>query len=198
MFRRYDRPARLFDPRQPASETARTVRALDLGHRLRNPVGVVRLVVGDEVARRGRRDRGRARRAPRPAPSWRAMATACALPPPTGTSSSPPPARPRASAWTWPDAFRRLGLGTGDVLAPPPAELMTAVGELETVLARDESFWLGRRGRRRSRPSADAGWHRSRQPLRGRAAADDRRRARRDRRAAGSAARRRPRRSPSP
>ena len=49
MFRRHDRPAVLFDPRRPAAETARAVRALDLGHRLRNTIGSVRWVLGDDV-----------------------------------------------------------------------------------------------------------------------------------------------------
>ncbi len=143
VFRRYDRPARLFDPRQPASETARTVRALDLGHRLRNPVGVVRLVVGDEVVVVDAVTEAE----PSSAAPGTVMASdgdgvriATADRDILITAAS----TPEGVGLDLPDAFRRLGLGSGDVLAPPPAELMTAVGELETVLARDESFWLGR------------------------------------------------------
>ena len=39
----------LLDPAAPAAESARAVRALDLGHRLRNTIGSVRLVLGDDV-----------------------------------------------------------------------------------------------------------------------------------------------------
>ena len=49
MFKRHDRPARLLVPSAPAAETARAVRALDLGHRLRNSIGSVRLILGDAV-----------------------------------------------------------------------------------------------------------------------------------------------------
>jgi natural product biosynthesis luciferase-like monooxygenase protein len=47
MFGKFQRPASVFDARTPAAATERTVRALALGHRYRNTLGVVRLVLGD-------------------------------------------------------------------------------------------------------------------------------------------------------
>src|SRR5687767_12846085 len=47
VYMRHDRPAHVFDPARPAVDSVRAVRALDLGHRLRNSIGSVRWVVGD-------------------------------------------------------------------------------------------------------------------------------------------------------
>jgi len=51
VFLRHQRPGAtgLLDPRRTADDLGRTVRALDLGGRVDNPVGVVRLVVGDRA-----------------------------------------------------------------------------------------------------------------------------------------------------
>ena len=67
MFRRHDRPARVFDPAGRRRRRRATVRALDLGHRLRNTIGSVRWVLGDDVLivdvrLRRRRAIGRTRR----------------------------------------------------------------------------------------------------------------------------------------
>lgn len=46
-FGRYQRPLAFLDPSKPATELARSVRALDLGPRIRNRVGTMRLVLAD-------------------------------------------------------------------------------------------------------------------------------------------------------
>ena len=49
VFMRHDRPAIVLDPTAPAAATARAVRALDFGHRLRNGLGAVRWVLDGEA-----------------------------------------------------------------------------------------------------------------------------------------------------
>jgi len=48
-FGRYQRPLAFLDPSKPAIELARSVRSLDLGPRIRNRVGTVRLVLADSA-----------------------------------------------------------------------------------------------------------------------------------------------------
>ena len=49
LFLRVDRPVLVVDPTRPARVQVRTSRALDVGARVANPVGVPRLVIGDSA-----------------------------------------------------------------------------------------------------------------------------------------------------
>jgi natural product biosynthesis luciferase-like monooxygenase protein len=144
LFRRHDRPARLLDPTAPAAESARAVRALDFGHRLRNPIGAVRLVLGEETyVVDGARD----------------LRSLDSYPPGTLVELDGEGARiatsdgdllvtalstPEGASTDVVTVARRHGLEIGASVPSPPGELIGAVAELEPELARHELFWLDR------------------------------------------------------
>jgi methionyl-tRNA formyltransferase len=57
-FGRYQRPLVFLDPSKPAIELDRGIRALDLGSRIANRVGTVRLILGDEALAVGASEAG--------------------------------------------------------------------------------------------------------------------------------------------
>ncbi len=143
MFMRHDRPARLLDPAAPAAESARAVRALDLGHWLRNTIGSVRLVLADEVVVV---DAAHVEASSDAAPGTivsldergARLATA------DGDLAITAVSLADGTATTIADVFGRHGLAAGDVVPSPPAGLLAAIAETEPALARDEAFWLDR------------------------------------------------------
>ena len=144
MFRRHDRPAALFDPRRPAAETARTVRALDLGHRLRNTIGSVRWILGDDVlivdAAAVADERSDAPAGRLVALDERGARIATGDGDLLVTAISTAEGAPADLA----DVLARHGISVGGDVPPPDGDLVSATTELEPVLARDERFWLDR------------------------------------------------------
>ena len=143
-FGRHDRPARLLDPVTSAGDTARAVRALDLGHRLRNTIGVVRLVLGDEVvvveSAHVHED-----------PSCAPVGTLIAVQDGgarIATSDGDLVIDSASAADGTPidlcAMFARHGFDVGDVIPSPSPSLVAAIAEVEPALSRDEAFWLDR------------------------------------------------------
>jgi natural product biosynthesis luciferase-like monooxygenase protein len=144
LFRRYDRPALVLDPAAPAAESARAVRALDFGHRLRNPIGAARLVLGEEsyVVDGARATESLGSDAP---------GTLVALDD-DGARIATSDGDLIVTALSTPEGTRvalatvahRHGLAIGANVPSPPTQLVAAVAELEPELARHEIFWLDR------------------------------------------------------
>jgi natural product biosynthesis luciferase-like monooxygenase protein len=144
LFRRHDRPARLLDPQAPAAESARAVRALDFGHRLRNPIGAVRLVLDDETyvidGVRELEPLG----SYSPGTIVHLDGDGARIATSVGDLLMTALSTPEGTATDAVTVARRHGLETGATLPSPPAELVAAVTELEPELARHEVFWLDR------------------------------------------------------
>ena len=144
VFMRHDRPAQVFDPARPAVESVRAIRALDLGHRLRNSIGSVRWVVGTDLL----------------------VIDSAAV-------ASDPSGRPAGTVVAADDAGVRIATSDGDVLitalstatgrtttpaalaaehgiAPgivvpsPDAALVGTIADVEPTLSRHELFWIDR------------------------------------------------------
>jgi natural product biosynthesis luciferase-like monooxygenase protein len=141
---RFDRPggATLVDPARPAADTARLVRALDLGGRIENPLGSARLVVGDDVLL---------------VAAARAVATTTGAPP--GTVS------PRGDGLHVTTVDGELVVDTftdADGVAVPtavvaglfrhrPGGMLESPAALATVVDADDPSWARAEGRTRSR-----------------------------------------------
>ena len=144
VFLRHDRPARLLDPAAPAAESVRTVRALDLGHRLRNTIGVVRLVLGDDayvVDAAHTVDQ----RSSAPAGSLVQLdADGARIATSDGDLVLSALSTLEGNAVDIVQVFTHHGIAPGARVPSPTPELVEAVTELEPKLARDEGFWLER------------------------------------------------------
>jgi natural product biosynthesis luciferase-like monooxygenase protein len=144
MFMRHDRPAVLLDPAASAEDTVRAVRALDLGHWLRNTVGSVRLVLGDDVLVVD--EASVAAKTAGAAPgSLVALDDAGARIATVGddlviAAASEADGTPATLA----DAFARHGITVGSTVPSPSPALADAIRELEPQLSRHEGFWLDR------------------------------------------------------
>jgi methionyl-tRNA formyltransferase len=144
MFTRHQRPARLLDLDVPARDSARAVRAVDLGHRIPNTVGCVRLVLGDEAyvvsEAQARESESNATAGTVVSVDSDGVAIATsdgdlvvrALTTPDGTTVDVS------------DLFGRQGLAAGDVVPAVDPSLRAALTELEPQLAADEKLWLDR------------------------------------------------------
>ncbi len=144
LFRRYDRPARVLDPKAAAAESVRAVRALDFGHRLRNPIGAPRLVLGEEAyVVDGARATDRLG-SHTPGTLVGLDGEGARIATSDGdlivTALSTPEGTPVDVA----TVVRHHGLEVGATVPSPPTELAAAVTELEPELARHELFWLDR------------------------------------------------------
>jgi natural product biosynthesis luciferase-like monooxygenase protein len=144
MFGKFQRPAAVFDPRTPAAATERTVRALDLGHRYRNTLGVVRIVFGDHVYVL---EKVRVLEpTPGVAPGHLVAIDDDGVRLATGDGDlllveiSEPDGRPADVR----HAFTSRGLGVGSALEVPSDALVTELEERDGALARSETFWLDR------------------------------------------------------
>ena len=135
MFKRHDRPAELFDPWRPSVEMARVVRALDLGHRMRNPVGVVRMVLGgDEYVV----DAATVAEASSGAPPGRLVSIdrdGARIATSDGDIVIAALSMPEGDPVDVSDAFAGHGLAPGDTVPTPDPALVDALRELEPVLA---------------------------------------------------------------
>ena len=144
VFMRHDRPARLLDPLAPAARSARDVRALDLGHRLRNTVGSVRWVLGDDVfvveAAHVAPDASGA-----PAGTLVAVDDVGArIATPDGDLVVTSVAMPNGTAVAVADVLASRGLAAGATVPAPRAGLADDIAALEPALSRHEQFWLRR------------------------------------------------------
>jgi natural product biosynthesis luciferase-like monooxygenase protein len=141
MFMRHDRPAVVLDPTAPAADTARAVRALDLGHRLRNGLGVVRWVVGDQayVVDAATTTAATPNAAPGTLVAVDEHGVRVATPGADLVVSSM--SSPEGARVDIPATFAEIPPGT--VLASSPA-LRAALAEREPAMSRDELFWIDR------------------------------------------------------
>jgi natural product biosynthesis luciferase-like monooxygenase protein len=144
-FGRYQRPVAVVDPTQPAVELDRAVRALALGPRIRNRVGVVRLVVGDDVLVVGATD---------------VVAASTDPASPSNRHSGDVIATDRGVRITGPDGdlliteattavgdelgIDQLRMRLGHSLEPVRQDLVAALRAADEGLARHETFWTSR------------------------------------------------------
>ena len=147
MFGKFARPAAVFDPRVPAADTDRLLRAISLGSRYRNTLGSLRLVLDDAVYVL---ERTRVLDATPGVPAGHIVAIdedgvrvatsdADLLLVEVSTASG-------ATASVR-DIVSSRGLGAGDAFPPPPTALVTALAAADNHLARNETFWLNRLAR---------------------------------------------------
>ncbi len=144
MFMRHDRPARLVEPTAPAADTARAVRALDLGHWLRNTVGNVRLVLGDEVLVV---DAATAEPATTSSPPGTLIALeggAARIATTDGDLVLGAVSAADGSTVALADALARHGIAVGGVVPSPAPALVEAIRTSEPLMSRDEGVWLDR------------------------------------------------------
>ncbi|MET0663692.1 MAG: MupA/Atu3671 family FMN-dependent luciferase-like monooxygenase, partial [Ilumatobacteraceae bacterium] len=146
MFMRHDRPARLLDPAVPAADSARAVRALDLGHRIRNTIGAARLVLGDRVLVV---ESAHVADDPSGAPIGTVVAIDGGVRVATadGDLMITAVAAADGTPVDLPHLLAQHGIRQGDTVPSPEPALVAAITALEPELARDEPFWLDRLGR---------------------------------------------------
>jgi natural product biosynthesis luciferase-like monooxygenase protein len=144
LFRRHDRPALVLDPKAPAEQSARAVRAVDYGHRLRNAIGAVRLVLGDAVyvvdGARAREPLGSYPPGTIAALDGDGMRIATG----DGDLFVTALSTPEGAATDVVSVARGHGLKVGATVPSPAGALVAAIAELEPQLARHEVFWLDR------------------------------------------------------
>ncbi|HEX7097455.1 MAG TPA: formyltransferase family protein, partial [Acidimicrobiales bacterium] len=144
MYGRYQRPAVLFDPATPAEATERTVRALAVGHRLRNTLGVVRLVLGDDVYVLERVRVLDATPGATPGQIVSIDEDGVRIATGAGDVLLVEITAPNGAPTCVREAFTGRGLGVGDHVPSPDAALAAELEELDRALARNEAFWLDR------------------------------------------------------
>jgi natural product biosynthesis luciferase-like monooxygenase protein len=144
VFRRHDRPAVLLDPTRPAAESARAVRALDFGHLLRNPIGSVRLVLGDESFVVERAARLEPLESSVPGTLVKLDDDGARIATPDGDLWLSALSTAEGGAVDIASVGRRHGWEAGASIPTPHEDLVAALAELEPVLARNEHYWLDR------------------------------------------------------
>jgi natural product biosynthesis luciferase-like monooxygenase protein len=144
MFGKFQRPVAVFDPRTPAEATERTVRALSLGHRYRNTLGVVRLVLGDDVyvLEQVRVLDGTAGAAPGQIIAIDDDGVRVATS--NGDLLLVEVTQPEGTGVDVRHIVTSRGLGVGAPLPAPPESVVAELEERDGALARSETFWLNR------------------------------------------------------
>jgi natural product biosynthesis luciferase-like monooxygenase protein len=137
----HDRPALLLDPERPAAETVRMVRALDVGHRLRNTVGSVRWIVGNEVVVVDAADTEPGSGTPGELLGVDGGARIATV---DGTLVIRRVSSPEGAPEDVAALLGRQGLTTGDRVPSPSGQLTAMIREREPALVDDEDFWLDR------------------------------------------------------
>jgi natural product biosynthesis luciferase-like monooxygenase protein len=142
VFRRDDRPAALFDPTRPAAETLRTVRALDFGHRIANPIGSVRVVVGDAVVVIEQAVLDEHRSSAEPGTVLSSDAGALVVATADGDLVFSTVATPEGVVLDKEAARAHLGIADGSRVREPRRALVEVLPDMERHLARVERRWL--------------------------------------------------------
>jgi natural product biosynthesis luciferase-like monooxygenase protein len=144
MFMRHDRPAVLLDPMAPAAATARAVRALDLGHRIRNGVGAVRWLVDGAVYVVDAATTAPATSGAAPGTVVSASGEGVRVATADGDLVITAISTPEGAAADLAATAAAHGIAAGTVLAAPPQALADALRSLEPAMSKDELFWLDR------------------------------------------------------